>query len=71
MILNASKICNACRDVIAEKLIRWHTKKKYVTLRTDAPSTYVNYEDATTRGKIHYCEDCWDKIVKTALKVEV
>jgi hypothetical protein len=69
MMVRARKICNACHDIVAEKLcLRYHTKKEYVTLRTDAPSTYVNYEDATTPGKIHYCRECWDKIVA---KIEV
>lgn len=72
MTLNARRVCNACYTVVAEKLcLRYHTKEKYVTLRTDAPSTYANWEDATTSGKIHYCMACWDKIVKKALDVEV
>lgn len=64
MIVKARKVCNACRAVVAEKTrFCYHTKKEYVTIRTDSPTTYVNYENATTPGKIHYCRECWDKIV--------
>lgn len=64
MIVRARKVCNACRALVAERMgLRFHTMKEYVTIRTDAPTTYVNYENATTPGKIHYCRECWDKIV--------
>lgn len=69
MTINARRICNACHDIVAEKrCILYHTKKEYVTIRTDAPSTYVNYEDATTPGRLHICRSCWNKIVA---KIEV
>ena len=65
MIVNKSRYCDGCRDRVAVKhFIRWHTVKDFVTIRSDAVPTYVNEEDATTPGKLHYCETCWNTITE-------
>ena len=69
MIVNAHKICNACRDTVAVKNCLFYvTKKNYVTIRGDDITSYVNMEDNTTPYKLHYCRECWDRIVQ---KIEV
>lgn len=69
MIVNAHKICDKCKAVVAIRyLILFHTKKDYITVRGDDITTYVNYEDHTTPYKLHYCRTCWDGFVG---KIEV
>ena len=58
------KICNKCKDIVAiEHCIRFNTVKDYITIRGDGVTTYVNMEDSTTPYRLHYCRECWDKIV--------
>ena len=65
MIVEKGKYCNGCRERVAVKpCILWNTVKPFVTLRADDVPTYVNYEDATTPMKLHYCCDCWKAITK-------
>ena len=64
MIVSKSKVCNSCKYTVAVKSLLWHTVKDYVTIRSDDVPTYVNMEDNTTPGKLHYCRDCWNKITK-------
>lgn len=69
MIVNAHKICNKCKDVVAQKAcIRYYTVKNYITVRGSDVTSYVNYEDSETPYKLHYCRDCWDGFVG---KIEV
>ena len=65
MISLASKYCDGCRERVATKRwLLWHTVKDYVTIRGDDVPTYVNYEDATTPVRLHYCRTCWNTITK-------
>lgn len=70
MKINARKICNRCGRVVAEKSgFFFHTKEKYITVRVDDITSYVNYEDNTTANKFHYCHDCWESFVG-AIEIE-
>ena len=62
MKVSASKYCDGCRDRVATKSLFWHTVKDYVTIRGDEVPGYSNYEDPTTRVRLHYCCDCWKLI---------
>ena len=64
MTVSASRYCDGCDARVATKSIFWHTVKDYVTIRGDDVPTYVNYEDATTPVKLHYCRRCWNIITK-------
>lgn len=61
MIRPSVKMCDNCNEVVAIKhCIRYVTKKKYITIRGDDITTYVNREDNTTPFKLHYCKTCWN-----------
>lgn len=72
MDVPGKKYCDICGEEIAVKhSILYHTERPYVTLRMDKPVTYVNYEENTTKSKIHLCLPCWFAMcgkVKQSLK---
>ena len=63
MKIPSEKICDLCKKTIAIKSgLLYHTKRSFVTIRTDDPGRYVNVLEHTTKGKMHFCYPCFLEI---------
>lgn len=71
MITRPQKICDGCKKAVAVKYTRWNTVEDYITVRADDVPGYACYEASTISSELHYCRNCWNKIVNNIAIEEV